>query len=375
MIYWDNNATTALAPEVFEAMLPYLKEQYFNPSASYGAAKRVREAVEKARAQVAALIGAEADEIIFTSGGTEATNTALSQIGDSFACATDHPATLNSPHIRTTCPVLPTGEIDLDAWSALLPQHAGASLSWVNAETGVIQDISRIAELTKRAGCQLHLDAIAGLAKQPLNAHEAPIDYISLTAHKIHGPKGVGALYVRRGAPFRSLLHGAGHESARRAGTENVAGIIGFGAAAASALAARDQYSQLASLRDSLLSQLRDAGLPIVVQGEAAASRVCNVLNLRVVGCRAEPLSLLLEASGLLCAAGSACSSANPKPSHILTAMGLSDTESREALRLSLNRFCTAEEIADGAQRIIAAVKRIQSVQSVQTGPVTVYKP
>ncbi len=374
MIYWDNNATTPLAPEVLEAMLPYLREQYHNPSASYGAAKRVREAIEHARAQVATLIGAAADEIIFTSGGTEATNTALSQLGDSFACATDHPATLNSPHVRATCPVLPTGEIDLDAWAALLPHHAGASLSWVNAETGVIQDLPRLAELTKQAGRQLHLDAIAGLAKQPLRAHDIPVDYISLTAHKIHGPKGIGALYVRRGAAYRALLHGAGHESARRAGTENVAGIIGFGAAAASALEARESYSELAVLRDSLLAQLRAAGLPVTVHGQAAA-RVCNVLNLRITGCRAEPLSLLLEATGLLCAAGSACSSANPKPSHILTAMGLSDTEAREALRLSLNRYCTEEEIASGAQRIIAAVQRIRSVQSSQTGPVTVYKP
>ncbi len=374
MIYWDNNATTAIDPAVLEAMLPYLSEQHYNPSARYMAAKRVRSAIEHARQQVATLIGAHADEIIFTSGGTEATNTALSQMGKSFACATDHPATLSSPYIQASCPVLPSGELDLSAWQSLLSQHTGASLSWVNAEIGVIQDIPRIAELTHQAGVRLHLDAIAGLGKAPLRAHDAPIDYISLTAHKIHGPKGIGALYIRRGAPYHSLLHGAGHEAGRRAGTENVAGIIGFGAAAEAALHAQGQYEQLALLRDSLLQHLRDAGLKLHVQGDTAP-RICNVLNIRITGCKAEPLALLLESSGLLCAAGSACSSANPRPSHILTAMGLSDSEAREALRLSLSRYCTEQEVHAGAQLIIAAVKRIQSVQSSQTGPVTVYKP
>ncbi len=374
MIYWDNNATTPLAPEVLDAMLPYLREQHYNPSANYAPAKRVRAAIERARAQVAQLIGAEPDEIIFTSGGTEASNTALAQMGDCLACATDHHATLHSPYVKTPCPVDSEGRLDLRAWEQLLPQHQGASLSWANAETGVIQDLPQLADLTRQAGVRLHVDAVATAAKMPIAVHDYPIDFLSLSAHKIHGPKGVGALYVRRGVPYRPYHHGSSHESARRAGTEHVAGIIGFGMAAQCAQQEAPRYRELSQLRDALIAQLRASDFAIVVQGEASP-RVGNVASLRFPSYRAESLSLLLEASGLLCSAGSACASANPRPSHVLTAMGLSDEEAREVLRFSLSRTCTSDEIEQGAASIIAALRRIQSVQSLQTGPVTVYKP
>ncbi len=374
MIYWDNNATTPLDPAVLEAMLPYLQEQYYNPSASYGPAKRVREAIEQARAQVAALIGAEADEIVFTSGGTEASNTALAQMGECLACATDHHATLNSPHVRSHCPVDAQGLIDQEAWRELLAQHQGATLSWANAETGVVQDLARLAALSREAGVRLHVDAVATVAKMPIAVHDYPIDLLSLTAHKIHGPKGIGALYVRRGVPYRSYMHGSSHESARRAGTEHVAGIIGFGVAAQRALEEAASYARLHELRDVFIARLRAAGCDLVVQG-GEAPRLGSVAHLRFPGVRAESLSLLLEASGLLCSAGSACASANPRPSHILTAMGLSDTEAREALRFSFNRNLTLAEVEQGADLVIAARQRIAAVQSMQTGPVMVYKP
>lgn len=372
MIYWDNNATTPVAPEVLEAMLPYLKESFFNPSAAYGAAKVVRRALENARGQVAALLGAEPDEIVFTSGGTEATNTALFQFTRALALATEHPATLRTLR-GEAAPVLSNGQADLPAWKELLPGHDGVSFAWANHETGVIQPVRSLCAAAVEAGARVHVDIVQAAAKVPLSLHDYPIAFASISAHKFHGPKGIGALYVRRGTEWRPYLTGGRQEDARRAGTENVAGIVGFGKAAELAHAAADQYARLEAKRGCFLQALADAGIPYVVNG-AAAPRLPHVLNFRVPGCKAQSLSLLLEPAGLICSTGSACTSAEPEPSHVLKAMGLPDGQIRESLRLSLNRYTTDEEVDKAAALFIAAVRKLQSVQSSHTGPVMVYR-
>lgn len=376
MIYWDNNATTPVAPEVLEAMLPYLQGEFFNPSAAYRAAKRVRLAVEEAREQVAALVGAHPGEIVFTSGGTESTNTALARFCRVLAPATDHPATLHTIEGRgSLCPVLPDGTVNLAAWEALLPGHDAVSFAWANHETGVMQPAAQLCEAAARAGARVHVDVVQAAGKVPLALHELPVvDYASLSAHKLHGPKGVGALYVRTGAPLHPLLTGGGQESDLRSGTENVPGIIGFGRAAQQALEAAESYARLDRLRDRFLAALSESGIAVEQNG-AGAPRLPHVLNLRVPGCAAESLFLLLEPAGLLVSAGSACTSAQPHPSHVLLAMGCTPVQARESLRLSWNRFTTEQEVDAAAALFISAIRKIRSVQSSSTGPVTVYRP
>ncbi len=372
MIYWDNNATTALSPEVLEAMLPYLREQFFNPSAAYAPARAVRRALEQAREQVAALIGVDAAEIIFTSGGTEASNTALAQFRHALTLATEHPATLRA-FASEQAPVLRSGQADVDAWRALLPGHDGASFAWANHETGVIQPAQQLAAAAYEAGARVHVDVVQAAGKLPLALHELPIAFASLSAHKLHGPKGIGALYVRCGTEWAPTHRGGMQEDGRRAGTENVAGIIGFGKAAELALAAAGQYAALAHLRERFVQLLAEAGLHPIVNG-AASPRLPHVVNLRIPGVTAQSLSLLLEPAGLICSTGSACTSAEPEPSHVLRAMGLPDAQVRESLRFSLSRFTTPAEVEEAAALVISVVRKVRAVQSQHTGPVMVYR-
>ena len=374
MIYWDNNATTPPAPEVVEAMLPFLTEQFFNPSAAYRPAKRVRRALEDARERVAALLGALPSEVIFTSGGTEASNAALRRFRRTLVPATEHPATLRTVQ-GETCPVLSSGQVDTAAWRCLLPGHDGASVAWSNHETGVIQPVAELCCAAAEAGVRVHVDAVQAAGKVPMALHELPaVSYASLSAHKLHGPKGVGALYVRTGAEFAPLLTGGGQEDGRRSGTENVAAIVGFGKAAELALAAAEEYARVAQLRRRFMDALAAEGI-LAVENGADAPRLPHVLSLRVPGCTAEALSLLLEPAGLLCSAGSACTSAEPHPSHVLLAMGLSPAQARETLRLSWNRYSTAQEADEAARIFSSAVHKLRAAQSTNTGPVMVYKP
>lgn len=373
MIYWDNNATTPVAPEVVEAMLPYLTEHYFNPSAAYGAAKKVRRAMEDARAAVAALIGALPDEIVFTGGGTEASNTALSQFSHTVTLATEHPATLRTVRQGEIAPVLSNGVADIPEWKEAVTGCDGASFAWANHETGVIQPVRSLCAAADAAGVRIHIDLVQAAGKVPVTLSELPVCFASLSAHKLHGPKGVGALYVRRGTAWKPYLTGGGQENYHRAGTENVPGIIGFGKAAELASAAAQKYTECAALRELFLAQLRDAGIETVVNG-ASAPRLPHVLNMRVPGCTAESLFLLLEPAGLLCSTGSACTSAEPQPSHVLTAMGMPDTQVRESMRLSMSRYTTRNEVLQAAGIFIDAVRKVRSVQSARTGPVMVYR-
>lgn len=372
MIYWDNNATTSIAPEVLDAMLPFLRENYYNPSASYAVAKQVRRALEVAREQVAALVGAHPDEIIFTSGGTEATVTALGQFEQTLTLATEHPATLRTLR-GEACPVLSNGVADLLIWKGMLPGHDGASFAWANHETGVIQPVRSLCAAAADAGARVHVDIVQAAGKIPVALHDYAIDYASVSAHKIHGPKGVGALYVRHGAAFQPKMTGGAQEDYRRSGTENVAGIVGFGKAAELARAAAEQYASLARLRTRFLEALQAEGVSPEENG-GTAPRLPHVLNMRVPGCSAESLFLLLEPLGLLCSTGSACTSAEPEPSHVLRAMGMPDKHIRESIRFSFNRYTTEAEVDEAAAIFIKVVRKVKSVQSAVTGPVMVYR-
>ncbi len=373
MIYWDNNATTPLAPEVLDEMLPYLKEQYFNPSAAYAPARRVRQAIDAARESVAALIGAYPDEIIFTSGGTEASNTALSQFKNPLISAIEHPASLQDQG-GELAPVDSQGRLDKDAWAQMMAGHDGASFALANHELGVIQDMTELAAIANENGARVHVDMVQAAGKMPIAVHDSSVHFASLSAHKLHGPKGVGALYVRRGTPWQALLRGGHQESSHRAGTENVASVIGFGKAAELALAAADIYRKLAQLRQGFEDGLRAASLDIVVHGEQAP-RLPHVSSLRINACSAESLTLLLEPMGLLCASGSACTSSDPTASHVMLAMGLDDKTARGALRFSMNRMTTTAEVDAAIAIIVKVVQRVKAAQSVLTGPVMVYKP
>lgn len=376
MIYWDNNATTPTAAEVVAAMAPYWNEQFFNPSAAYPEARRVRQALDEAREAVAALIGASAGEIVFTSGGTEATNAALAQMGgDVVVLETEHPATLRSaPQGRRAC-VGPQGVADEQAWRELVEGKAGASFAWANHETGVVQPAGRLIDIAKSAGARVHVDLVQAAGKIPLNVAESGADFASVSAHKLHGPKGVGALYIARGAGWQSWMRGGSQEDYRRAGTENVPGIVGFGAAARLALEHARDYRRTEQLRDWFEEELQRLFPGEVTVHGAGALRLPHVSNVRIAGCVAESLTLLFEAEGLIVSAGSACTSSDPKPSHVLQAMGLQDREIREALRISMARTTTRADVETALGVMARAVQKIRSVQSARTGPVTVYKP
>ena len=350
VIYWDNNATTPLAPEVYEAMEPFLKERFFNPSAGYGCARHVREAVEEARAAVAALLGAFPSEIVFTSGGTEASNMAFRQMagereGGIGVLSTDHDASLKTALALGSgcvCPVDREGRAVPEKWESMCAGGvSGVSFAWANNETGALQDAAVLCSSAGKHGVPVHLDIVQCAGKIPVDLHGMEVDYASVSAHKFHGPKGIGCLYRRAGAPFSPLLFGGGQEYGLRSGTENVPGIIGFGAAARAALRHLEE----------------------------------DTSNLAFDGCTAEALMLLLEPAGLLCSAGSACHTLQPMPSHVLTAMGLSDEAVRSSLRFSLSFMTTQEEVEQAAALVGSAVRKVRGVQSSRTGPVLVYRP
>lgn len=384
VIYWDNNATTPLAPEVYAAMEPFLKERFFNPSAGYGCARSVREAVEEARADVAVLLGAFPSEIVFTSGGTEATNAAFRQMagereGGIGVLSTDHDASLKTALALgrgRVCPVDREGRAVPEEWEAMCADGvSGVSFAWANNETGALQDAETLCSAARRHGAPVHLDMVQCVGKIPVNLHEMEVDYASVSAHKFHGPKGVGCLYRRSGAPFSSCLFGGGQEHGLRSGTENVPGIIGLGAAARMALRHLEEGpGKLARMRDSFESLLR-AQVDGVTVHSGGVERIPNTSNLAFDGCTAEALMLLLEPAGLLCSTGSACHTLQPMPSHVLAAMGLSDEVVRSSLRFSLSFMTTEEEVERAAALVAAAVRKVRGVQSSRTGPVLVYKP
>ena len=353
MIHLDANASTAMLPEVLDAMLPWLRDGHANPSGAYASARAARAAIEHARAQVAAWIGAEPDEIIFTAGGTESVNTALQSLdqlvgpGVALVSAIEHSAVLRSAESLSRpvkyAPVLLDGRLDLERFAALMPASAMISVMTANNETGVIQPLQEVCTMAHERGLPVHSDAVQAAGKIELNVRRLGVDFLSLAAHKFYGPKAVGALYVRRGIRFFPFLKGGSQENGRRGGSENTPGIVGMGAAAAAMQRRVGEYSALRLMRDLLENTLL-AELPGVAINGNPAMRLPNTSHLSFEGCEAMELIQLLDQAGLECSAGSACMAGKIRPSHVQLAMGLDGSRGRSSLRFSFSILNTMEE-------------------------------
>jgi cysteine desulfurase len=377
VIYLDSNATTRVAPEVVTAMLPLLEEQWVNPSASYAAARGVRRAVERAREQVASLIVARADEVVFTSCGTESINA----VHDSVRAlwperrgliigATEHAAVLGSAaRWRETggrvdvVPVDAGGRVDLTALETILAggDTALVSIMWANNETGVLAPMPEIVALAHAAGAQVHTDAVQLVGKCPINVEAVGVDYLSLSGHKMHAAKGVGTLFVSRRMRFRPLIIGGGQENGRRSGTENVAGIVGLGVAAelmGQALAAGEEQ-RVGALRDDFEQRITQT-LPEVRINGHLQHRLPTTSSLTFPGLDSAGLLILLDKAGVACSAGSACHTGALHPSTVLEAMGLDRDHAASTLRFSFSRFNTAEESEQAARHVVAAVEKMR---------------
>jgi cysteine desulfurase len=351
MIYLDYNATTPLRPEVFEAMKPFLTERWGNPSSSYGFGSQLKGEIEAARRSVARLVNASASEVIFTGSATEANNTALNaallaQPGKRhiITSAVEHSAILSHCSFLekqgvqvTRLPVDSEGLLDLAAFAAAFTEETAlVSLMWANNETGVIFPVAEIADLCKARGVPFHCDAVQAAGKLPIDFKTIPVDYLSLSAHKIGGPKGIGALIVRKNAPFVPYLHGGHQERARRGGTENIPGIMGFGCAADLARSELVNYAKRISvLRDYLETRLL-ASIPNTERNGNPTQRLPNTSSVTFPGIEAEALLLLLDQVGICASAGSACLADSDEPSHVIKAMKQGLTVSRHMIRFSL---------------------------------------
>jgi cysteine desulfurase len=348
--YLDHNATSPLRPAAFDAMVEALRIGG-NPSAVHRVGRRARSLVDAARRQVAALVGALPAEIVFTSGGTEANNMALAGCGRGrvLVSAIEHKSVLRAVPDAEIIPVDSDGVIDLSALERRLAASgdpALVSVMFANNETGVLQPLADVVRLARKVGAVVHCDAVQGAGKVPVDLHGLGIDYLSLAAHKVGGPTGVGALVVRSEAPFASNRFGGGQETNRRAGTENLSGIVGFGAAADAARGGLD----VVALRDRLEASLRAIAPGARVYG-AAARRLPNTTCISMPGVMAETQVMALDLAGVCVSAGSACSSGKVHRSSVLAAMGVKDAEAATAIRIS----CGWSSQSNDIERLIAA--------------------
>jgi len=373
--YLDNNATTPVLPDVFEAMRPYFSERFGNASSIHHHGQDTRAAVEQARDSVAALLGCRASEIIFTCGGTESDNLAIAGLtapGDHvITSGVEHHAVLHAvKHLeKTGCeitflPVDGRGLVDPDdVRRALRPNTRLVSIMMANNETGVLQPVEEVGEIAAEADLFFHTDAVQAAAKIPIDVARIGCDALSISGHKFHAPQGVGALYLRKGTRLQPLFHGGRHERSRRAGTENVPGIVGLGKAAelaAQGFERRDDQ-KLAALRDRLergiLSHIDEAG----VNGDGAV-RTPNTTNIYFDHIDGEPLVIALDLKGLSVSSGAACSSGAIEPSHVLTAMGLRPDRARASVRFSLGKQTTQEDIDFALELVPETVARLREL-------------
>jgi cysteine desulfurase len=377
-IYLDYNATTPVDREVLEAMLPYFAENFGNASSIHSCGQHSRSAVDEARDSVAALIGAKPAEIVFTSGGTEADNLALfGAVAASnqsrkhiITTVIEHHAVLNAAQALerqgievTYVSVGSDGVVDpQDIRRALRPETILISVMHANNELGTIQPIEKIGRIAAEAHVYFHCDAIQSAGKLPLDVNSLGVNLLSVSAHKIYGPKGVGALYVRTGTSIEPQFHGGHHERDRRPGTENVPGIVGFGKAAELVEINRDaDAAGIEMLRDRLEETLMST-LPSVRVNGKRSRRVANTTNLVFAGAGGEALVIALDLQGISCATGAACSSGAVEPSHVLLAIGLSGDEARSSLRFSLGRGTTSDEIDRATAIIPPTVERLRAL-------------
>ena len=375
-VYLDNNATTPVDPKVLEAMLPFLGEHYGNPSSLHRFGRVVRKAIEEAREQVAELLGAHPDEVIFTSGGTEGDNAALRGVLEALpdkrhvvTTRVEHPAVLNlcrylegRGYEVTYLSVDRLGRLDLEELRASLREDTAlVSIMLANNETGVIFPLAEVAEIVKERGVVLHCDAVQAVGKMPIDLRSLPVDLLAISGHKFHGPKGVGALYVRRGTPWIPLIIGGHHESGRRAGTENAASIVGMGKAAELAREELRHVDEVRSLRDKLERGILERVPRVLLNGDPHR-RLPNTSNLCFEGVEGEALLLRLDEVGIAVSAGSACSSGSGEPSHVLKAMGVPEPAIHGAIRFSLSRFTTEEEVDYVLQELPAVVEELRAL-------------
>ena len=383
MIYLDNNATTKIAPEVLRAMMPYLENVYGNPSSVHQAGQEARHAVEEARYQVAEFIGCRAAEVIFTSGGTESDNAALMGVlagrADKKTIVTSkvehsavrEPVSYMAKHgyrvIELGVDTL--GRLDMAALHTALadPDVALLSLIWANNETGVIFDIDAIGTLARERRVVFHVDAVQAAGKIPLRFSSRAVDLFSISGHKFHGPKGVGALAIRRGVAFHPFIRGGPQERDRRGGTENVAAIVGMGAAAARAsvkLSEPANIQSISALRDRLEAGILDVVPESFVNGDKA-NRTANTTNIGFASLEAEAILILLNQHDICASAGAACSSGSLEPSHVLKAMGIAEKIAHGAVRFSLSEFTTEAEIDQTLHVIPQVISRLRQVLPV----------
>jgi cysteine desulfurase len=374
-IYLDNNATTPVLPEVFEAMRPYFGEHFGNASSIHHHGQETRAAVESARESVASLLGCSASEVVFTSGGTEADNLAIAGMvkpGDHVITSSieHHAVLLACRHLEeigcevTVLPVDGQSVVDpADVRRALRPNTKLISVMVANNETGVLQPVEEIGKIAAEAGVHFHTDAVQAAGKVPIDVRRIGCHALSISGHKIHAPQGVGALYIRKGTQLQPLFYGGRHERSRRAGTENVPGIVGLGKAAQLAKDALDcsENKKMAALRDRLqqgiLAQVDEA----VVNG-AGADRVPNTANIRFDHIEGEALVIALDLKGLAVSTGAACSSGAIEPSHVLIAMGLRKDLARASIRFSLGKQTTKEDIDLALALVPETVARLREL-------------
>jgi cysteine desulfurase len=376
-IYLDHAATTPVHPEVYAAMQAYLSDRFGNPSSMHRWGREARAALDEARERVAACLGARGDEVMFTSGGTEGDNTAVvgtwravravDATRTAIVCGpAEHKAVLEAVHeaaregaTERHFALHATGEVDLPAAAALIGRDtAVVSLMWINNEVGTVQPMAQVTELAKAAGAVMHTDAVQSFGKVAVDVREVPVDLLTISGHKLGAPKGIGALYVRRGTPYSPLLVGGSQERGRRPGTENVAAAVALAVACERAVAHREaEWKRLEALRDALEAAIH-ARVPDAIVHGIGGARAPHITNVSAPGCTTEGLLMSLDLAGIAASGGSACQSGSVNPSHVLAAMGVSADVAGSAVRMSFGVLNGPDDVTRIADAYAEAVAR-----------------